>query len=342
MGDDAVHRRFDPLTGEWVLVSPHRGRRPWQGQVDEPAPARAPFAADCYLCPGNARAGAVHNPPYEDIFVFDNDFPALLDDAPAPSARAGLLHSAPVSGTCRVVCFSPRHDLTLAELPAAARRRVVDVWVEQIAELGERWAWVQCFENKGSMMGCSSPHPHGQVWALDAVPTLVAREAERQRAYHGQHGRALLGDVLGGELEVRERIVVENAHWVVRVPFWARWPFETLLLPRRRVACLTDTTEAERDALAAILGTWLGAQDNLFRCEFPYSFGWHGVPPRADAALRDAWVLHAHCYPPLLRSAMVRKFMVGFEMLAEAQRDLTPEAAAARMRDAVGPHWRTS
>lgn len=343
MTEQGVHRRFDPLTGEWVLVSPHRGRRPWQGQVEEAAPPRPARADDCYLCPGNTRAGEIENPHYEDVFVFDNDFPALLADdafAAAPAAEDELLRTAPVRGACRVVCFSPRHDLSLGELEADARRRVVETWIDQLEELGERWAWVQCFENRGAMMGCSSPHPHGQIWALDAVPTLVEREADRQRDHLRAKGSALLADVLARELEIGERIVLADEHWVVLVPFWARWPFETLLLPRRPVACLTETTAAERTSLAAVLGAWTAAMDNLFRCDFPYSMGWHGAPPGADAELREAWVLHAHCYPPLLRSATVRKFMVGFELLAEAQRDLTPEEAAARLRDAVGPHWR--
>lgn len=390
--DAGVHRRFDPLSGEWVMVSPHRGKRPWQGQVDEPAPARAQFDAACYLCPGNERAGGEHNPDYADLFVFGNDFPALLpaglvavnpvpagstpgesapeasvpeaaaaedlsiedlldakqvagDEAAASGDRAdvpSLLRSAAVAGECRVVCFSPRHDLSLGELDQAARRRVVDAWAEQVRELGERWAWVQCFENRGAMMGCSSPHPHGQIWAMDEVPTLVAREAELQQAHMAARGTSLLADVLAEELAYGERIVVENAHWVALVPFWARWPFETLLLPRRGVPCLVGLDGQERDALSAILGDLMCAYDNLFACDFPYSFGWHGAPSNAQPALRDAWHLHAHCYPPLLRSASVRKFMVGFELLAEAQRDLTAEDAAQRLRAACGPHWRRS
>lgn len=341
---DDVHRRYNPLTDEWVLVSPHRTARPWQGQVEDVAPARASHDPDCYLCPGNARAGGVRNPDYDDVFVFDNDFPALLTES-ATAADAGgasdeLLRAAPVRGTCRVVCFSPRHDLSLGELPANGLRRVVDTWAEQTAELSEHFAWVQCFENRGAMMGCSSPHPHGQIWATDTVPTLVAREQARQQAHHGARGTRLLDDVLAQELARGERVVLANEEWVLLVPWWARWPFETLLLPRRSVPRLDDLDDAARDGLADILGPWMAAQDNLFRCDFPYSFGWHGAPRSADAATRDAWTLHAHCYPPLLRSASVRKFMVGYELLAEAQRDLTPEAAAARLREVVGPHWR--
>lgn len=348
---DVVHRRHDPLLDEWVLVSPHRGRRPWQGQEEAGDVERPRHAADCHLCPGNIRAGGPANPDYDGIHVFDNDFPALLSDpeavargpGPEPSSGAGsLLRSAPAAGVCRVLCFGPRHDLTLAEVDDAARRAVIDAWVEQTRALGERWAWVQCFENKGAMMGCSSPHPHGQIWALDAVPTLVERETRTQRAHHATHGSVLLLDAVAEELESGERIVARGDDWVALVPYWARWPFEILLLPRTPTASLADLTGAARDDLARVLGEVLRAYDNLFECDFPYSLGWHGAPPGADATTRAAWQLHGHIYPPLLRSATVRKFMVGFEMLAEAQRDLTPEDAAERLRRARGPHWRRS
>ncbi|HSG90789.1 MAG TPA: UDP-glucose--hexose-1-phosphate uridylyltransferase [Pseudomonadales bacterium] len=336
---DAVHRRFDPLTEEWVLVSPHRGRRPWQGQEDSVTVAGARHDPDCHLCPGNLRANGVRNPVYDDVHLFDNDFPALLDASPAQASVSPLLRAEPVRGRCRVLCFSPHHDLSLARMDDAARGRVVQAWMRETRDLGRDWRWVQCFENKGAMMGCSSPHPHGQIWALDALPTLAATELRTQQAHHDASGRALLLDVLDAEVAAGERIVVENEEWVVLVPFWARWPFETLLLPRRPCATLDGLSDAAAAALPPILGALLRAYDNLFRCDFPYSFGWHGAPTQADARVRAAWQLHAHLYPPLLRSATVRKFMVGFEMLAEAQRDLTPEAAAARLRAVLGPHW---
>jgi UDPglucose--hexose-1-phosphate uridylyltransferase len=339
MSGAGVHRRFDPLGGEWVLVSPHRGRRPWQGQEDAPAPPRAAHDPDCHLCPGNVRSNGARNPDYDGVFVFDNDFPALTGDA-GPAPGTGLLRSAPVRGRCRVLCFGPRHDRTLAELDDDGRVAVIEAWMRETTDLGAEHRWVQCFENKGAMMGCSSPHPHGQIWALDALPTLPAREQAQQCAHREATGRPLLLDLLEAELASGERVVAGNGRWVALVPFWARWPFELLILPRSHRPALTDLDAEDVGALASLLGTALGAEDNLFRCEAPYSLGWHGAPTDADRRTRDAWQVHAHLYPPLLRSASVRKFMVGFEMLAEAQRDLTPESAAARLRDARGPHWR--
>jgi UDPglucose--hexose-1-phosphate uridylyltransferase len=338
---DAVHRRFDPLTEEWVLVSPHRGRRPWQGQTDEVPAPRPRHDAACHLCPGNLRAGEERNPDYDDVFLFDNDFPALLPTAVDAPAGSPLLRAESVRGRCRVLCFSPRHDLSLAELDDAARARVVQAWMRETRDLGTRWRWVQCFENRGAMMGCSSPHPHGQIWALDALPSLVSTELRTQRAHFDATGRALLRDLLELECREEDRIVVATEHWVVLVPFWARWPFETLVLPRAACATLAELDDAQAADLSRVLGELLRAYDNLFACDFPYSFGWHGAPSDADGSVRAAWQLHAHCYPPLLRSATVRKFMVGFELLAEAQRDLTPEDAAARLRAARGAHWRT-
>lgn len=343
--DAHPHRRRNPLTGEWILVSPHRARRPWQGQLEAtPEERRPPYDPGCYLCPGNRRAGESANPPYDGTFVFTNDFPALLPGAPAaaPAAAAApaspLFQSEAVQGECRVICFSPRHDLTLAELPPADLARVIDTWTAQLAELAPRHRWVQVFENKGAAMGCSNPHPHGQIWAGSALPHLISLEHRTQAEYARTHGRPLLLDVAEHELAAGVRVVAHNPDWVALVPYWAAWPFELLLLPRRPVARLGELRDAERATLAEILQQALVRYDNLFETSFPYSFGWHGAPGGADPD--DGWQLHAHFFPPLLRSATVRKFMVGYEMLAEPQRDLTPEQAAARLRAVPAVHYR--
>ncbi len=347
------HRRFDPLRDQWVLVSPHRTKRPWQGQTETRAAEVKPtYDPACYLCPGNTRAGGHVNPDYTTTFVFTNDFAALMPDVPpaAPDADP-LFRSASVPGECRVICFSPRHDLTFAELPGDDVRRVVDLWADQTADLGARYRWVQVFENKGSLMGASNPHPHGQVWALDALPTEIAREDRTQRRYLGEHGRPLLLDYARAELERDERVIVANDHWLAVVPYWATWPFELMLLPHaRHVARLPDLTGPERDALADVAQRAFVRLDNLFATSFAYSFGWHGAPfaPGGGRAGdphevdTDAWQLHGHVYPPLLRSATVRKFMVGFEMLAEPQRDLTPEGAADRLRALSDVHYKAA
>ncbi len=335
---DTPHRRYNPLTGEWVLVSPHRLKRPWQGQLERAStPERPPYDPACYLCPGNARAEHAHNPAYESTFVFTNDFAALLPDVSAiPAGAHPLLRAEGVQGTCRVICFSPRHDLTLAQMEPADIRTVVDVWAAQVSELGAAYPWVQVFENRGEVMGSSNPHPHGQVWAQSELPTEVQREEVQQRAYFEEKGEVLLLEVGAAEAG-SERVVLENEHWLVLVPFWAVWPFETLLLPKRHVAHLPDLTDEARDALADILKRLLTRYDNLFETPFPYTMGWHGAPTGTRSAAH--WLLHAHFYPPLLRSATVRKFMVGYEMLAEAQRDLTPEGAAARLRALSDTHY---
>ncbi|WP_415910935.1 UDP-glucose--hexose-1-phosphate uridylyltransferase [Oleiharenicola sp. Vm1] len=329
------HRRHNPLTGEWVLCSPHRATRPWQGQQEAVArEARPAHDPHCYLCAGNRRANGETNPLYRDTFVFENDFRALLDDrAAAPAESHPLLRSTPVRGTCRVICFSPRHDLTLARMQTAELERVISTWQAQTAELGQRYRWVQVFENKGAVMGCSNPHPHGQVWALDQVPTLPALEDEHQRRYAAQHGRPLLLDYAEEEIRRGERVVWTNADWLVVVPYWATWPFETLLLPRFAATRMTELSAPQTRSLAEALQALLRGYDALFAVDFPYSMGWHGAPFGPDPAAH--WQLHAHFHPPLLRSATVKKFMVGFEMLAEAQRDLTPEAAAARLRETI-------
>jgi len=333
------HRRLNPLTGEWVLVSPHRARRPWQGQQEtidrEAKPAHDP---DCYLCAGNTRVNGERNPDYEGTYVFANDFAALMQDTPHSAADTDpLFRTMSVHGTSRVICFSPDHGKSLPQLARSAIEQVVDTWCAQSAELGERYRWVQVFENKGAVMGCSNPHPHGQIWATSYLPNLPAQEDVRQRDYFREHGRPLLLDVVERELEAKERVVVETEHWAAIVPYWASWPFETLLLPRFPVQRLEDIAPIERADLAVALKRLTTRYDNLFQCSFPYSMGWHGAPYGPEDA--RPWQLHAHFFPPLLRTASVRKFMVGFEMLAEAQRDLTPEQAAAMLRAQADAHY---
>jgi len=336
------HRRQNPLTGRWVLVSPQRNLRPWQGQQDAAdTSARPSHDPGCYLCPGNARAQGESNPHYRGPWVFDNDFPALWAETPMPDdAGDPLFRVAPARGVSRVICFSPDHALTLPELAPAGRRAVVETWCLQTAELGQAWPWVQVFENKGAMMGCSNPHPHGQIWATDRIPDEPALEDEAQRRWFAQRGSALLLDVAAREWSAQERVVCANDHWLAVVPWWATWPFETLLLPREAVARLPELRPEQRDTLAEVLGELTARYDNLFACSFPYSMGWHGAP--FDERDARPWQLHAHFYPPLMRSAEVRKFMVGYEMLAEAQRDLTPEQAAAALRAVSPVHYRAA
>jgi UDPglucose--hexose-1-phosphate uridylyltransferase len=346
------HRRYNPLLDEWVLCSPHRLDRPWQGQVETIAGERLPeYDPSCYLCPGNTRARGQRNPDYKTTFVFDNDFAALTREAHGTASTDDLLRAEPESGICRVVCFSPRHDLTLALMDAASIRPVIDTWAAEVEALGAlpHIQHVQVFENKGAMMGCSNPHPHCQVWASEHVPTNPARRLASQQRYFEKNGRDLLGDYLAKEIAQElappeaasrpdgGRVVLRNEHWVVVVPFWAVWPFETMLLPVRHVRDLPSLTPAERDALADVLSRLNKRYDNLFRCSFPYSMGFHGRP--TDGGEHPYWRLHATFFPPLLRSATVRKFVVGYELTAETQRDLTPEQAAARLREQSETHY---
>jgi UDPglucose--hexose-1-phosphate uridylyltransferase len=334
------HRRFNPLSGRWTLVSPQRTQRPWQGRTSETAADLRPrHDPDCYLCPGNERAGGVRNPEYTHTFVFRNDFPALLDDTPPFEATDDLYRLEAVRGECRVTCFSPRHDLTLARMDEPDIRRVVDLWAAQQAELELRWRWVQVFENHGAVVGTSNPHPHGQVWASDFLPVEITREDDNQRRYRDAHGSPLLLDYARKEAATGERVVVENDHWLVVVPFWAYWPYETLVLPKRAVQRLTDLTGEERDALATVLKRMLVRFDNLFQTAFPYCSGWHGAPAATTDSATDHWQLHGHYLPPLLRSATVQKFVASYEWLAEQQRDLTPEEAAARLRAQSERHY---
>jgi UDPglucose--hexose-1-phosphate uridylyltransferase len=334
------HRRFNPLTREWVLVSPHRAQRPWLGKVEQRSPAAQPaYDPGCYLCPGNQRAGGERNPRYTSTFIFDNDYPALLKDAPDIEINErGLIVAAAERGVCRVLCFSPRHDLTLARMKPREIREVVDCWAAETASLGAL-PWinhVQIFENRGELMGASNPHPHCQIWASATVPVEPSKEIASQAAYHRDRGACLLCDYLRLELERGERIVCENESFAALVPYWAVWPFETMLLSKRHVQDLEQLSAKERDDLAALLRGIVCRYDNLFETPFPYSMGFHQQP--TDSQEHGECHLHAHYYPPLLRSATVQKFMVGFELLGTPQRDLTPETAAERLRAAIESH----
>ena len=341
---EVPHRRFNPLTRDWVLVSPHRTQRPWQGQTDrQPEERELRYDPHCYLCPGNERAGGALNPQYDATFIFDNDFAALKPDVPHSAVSEGgkgLLIAETEPGVCRVLCFSPRHDMTLAHMDVASIRRVVDLWADQYRELGDMTEinHVQIFENRGEMMGCSNPHPHGQIWANKSIPNVPRVEQASLAEYHRINQSCLLCDYVELERVAGERIVCENEHFVALVPFWAVWPFELLLCGKSHVADLTGLHAVARAALADILKRITTRYDNLFETSFPYTMGFHQQP--TDGVHHSEWHLHAHYCPPLLRSATVRKFMVGYELLDTPQRDITPEYAAERLRNLSEQHYR--
>lgn len=333
------HRRLNLLTNEWILVSPQRMKRPWRGKVEEPNLTSLPnYHEDCYLCPGNKRANGEINPIYKKTHVFTNDFLALLPDTEEFYEDGKVIRAESVKGTCRVICFSPRHDITMAEMKLEEIQKVINVWVEQLKELGKEYEWVQIFENKGEIMGCSNSHPHGQIWAINTLPNEIKKEDVHQMDYFNANESILLLDYLNEELTKKERVLVENDEWVSLVPYWAEWPFETMILPKRHILQLDEINEKEKISLAALFKVHLTKYDNLFKTSFPYTMGWHGAPYNSND--NDHWQLHLHFYPPLLRSASVKKFMVGYELLAESQRDITPEQAAIQLRELPNIHFK--
>ncbi len=331
------HQRYDPLSGRWCLVSPQRAKRPWQGHRETPSNASRPsHDSECYLCAGNRRASGDLNPDYDRCFVFDNDFPALLGDAPAPTGTDPLFQISGARGKARVICYSPDHGKSLAELELCDISGVIETWCNEAETLNKQYCYVQIFENKGAQMGCSNPHPHGQIWATDFLPDVIVKECQTQASWLQVHGEPMLLQLAGREAG-GPRVVVESNLWIAIVPWWAQWPFETLLLPRFAVARLPELSAEQRDDLARTIQELTIRYDNVFETSFPYSFGWHCAP--SDSSDHPGFQLHAHFYPPLLRSAEVRKFMVGYEMLAQAQRDITPEQAAKRLRAVSVRHY---
>lgn len=337
----APHRRFNILNGEWVQVSPNRTKRPWQGREEgRKEDEGESYDSGCYLCPGNARAGGKLNPAYSSTFIFDNDFSALQPDTAFQSMNnKDLLIAETEKGICRVICFSPRHNLTLPEMTVAQITEVVELWADQFSDLGSKpfINYVQIFENKGEIMGCSNPHPHGQIWAQQTIPDEPRKELKAQKDWYEQKGRTLLGDYLDLELDLNERIVEENDHFVVLVPFWAFWPFETLVVSRRPFSGFDQMKDEEKSGLADIIRKITIKYDNLFEIPFPYSAGFHPAP--TDGKPHPEWHFHMHFYPPLLRSATVKKFRVGYEMLANSQRDITAEYSADLLRKLSGIHY---
>lgn len=337
------HRRLNILTGEWVLVSPHRTKRPWQGKTEAPAcDTRPSYDPDCYLCPGNRRAGGKQTPEYSSTYVFTNDFAAIMPDTPEGEIHDGLLLAKGEPGICRVICFSPDHALTLPEMAEAEVEKIVELWQQEYAELGSLpfINHVQIFENKGAIMGCSNPHPHGQIWAQQSLPNEAVKKSARQKAYFDRHGTSLLSAYIGQELETGERILLKNNHFAAVIPFWAIWPYEAMIVPLRRQQHIGQMSDDEKRAFAAILKALTVRFDNLFETSFPYSAGIHQAP--TDGQEHPEWHWHMSFYPPLLRSASVKKFMVGYEMFGEAQRDITPEQAAERLRNVPSQHYKSA
>lgn len=337
------HRRYNPLINEWVLVSPHRAKRPWQGQNEAISTEKLPeYDSTCYLCPGNVRANGMNNPNYKNSFVFENDFAAMKQDEIIyeDDIRQTFFKAQPERGISRVVCFSPRHDLTLPEMEIKDIENIIRTWQKEYTDLGkiDYINHVQIFENKGSVMGCSNPHPHGQIWAQSSLPTQVEKTQKNLKLYFAKNDTNLLQDYLKEELKKEERIVIENEHFAALVPFWAIWPYETMIISKRHISKITDFTSDEVTSYAIILKQLTTKYDNLFSTSFPYSSGIHQAP--TDGEKHEEWQFHMHFYPPLLRSASVKKFMVGYEMLGESQRDITPEKSAAILREQSDIHYK--
>lgn len=336
---EEVHRRFNPLRRSWVLCSPHRAKRPWQGEQEKITEEKPEYDPKCYLCPGNTRANGEHNPEYSETFVFPNDFAAVNQDSTSPALKGDLFRADPVSGKCVVICFSPKHNLTLAHMSKDALVKVIDAWqqVYQSAVEDPTINYCQIFENKGAAMGCSNPHPHGQAWMLNIIPDEPQIEHDSLAAYYNEHGTHLLEDYAAKELEEGTRVIDANDTFVCVVPFWATWPFETLVMSKKRIRSIAELDSKQKQDLADILSKTTVRYDNLFQCPFPYSMGLHQAFTGGDA--QDVEHLLFHFYPPLLRSASVRKFLVGFEMLGMPQRDITPESAADRLRECSTVHY---
>lgn len=334
------HKRYNPLTGEWILVSPHRTQRPWKGKQESQVKEERPqYKQDCYLCPGNKRANGQINPEYDQDYVFTNDFASLLPDPEIDEFNHGdLLKSKTVQGTCKVICFTPRHDLTLAEMEQEDIASVISLWQTQTEKLGKQYDWVQIFENKGALMGCSNPHPHGQIWAINELPDQAYKENVNQMEYYHNKGTPLLIDYAKIESDQKVRTIAENSNWLIVIPYWAVWPYESLVIPKKQIKRLPDLDDEQKSDLAQVLKTLLVKYDNLFETSFPYTMGWHQAP--FNGQNNNHWTLHGHFYPPLLRSASVKKFMVGYEMLSEPQRDLTAEKAACNLNEQSKIHYK--